>query len=684
MMFVRPIAAFAVFLLQLPAAAVAAPPPESAADAANAAYKSLQTRDYDAALGSFRKSLALDPSNTSLRQDYAYTLLKTGETALARDEFELVLKSSPNSDRLALEYAYLCFETRKPVEARRTFLRLSQSATDPTIRANAAQAFQNVDKPLADGIARWKQAVAETPNSFSAHEELAHLAENRDELELAAQHYQYAWKLRRDMRAFLLDLGRVWKTLGKNEEANAALIAASRGADPRTADRARALLPSRYPYVYEFQNALNLDEANLPLRREFAYLLLEMGKKDEAQKEFERITKDMPKDRLASAQLGFLWLSQTDLAGSARPLLDNVLNNDEDDELSDRVRTTLHMPQTLKRRPETPEQKVNREARELAKKSLDAGYMQDAVRYLKVAHETDPIDFGVMLQLGWANNTLHDDRTAVQWFNLARRSPDPKQAAEADRAYRNLAPSLARTQTSVWLFPFYSRRWDNGFGYAQIKTEFKLGKLPLRPYLSTRFIGDVRRQTRQRGDLPPQYLSESSFIMGVGLRTSVWKGVMAWGEAGQAIRYLGRGNNTGLMTPDYRGGLSASRSYGRNLGAPKAGAFFESVNDFVFVSRFSRDWLLYSQNKLGYTLPRAENSGFHLQGFWSINATTDMKRFAWANYAEHGPGTRFRWNSLPPSMYFLVQYLKGTHFYDMPQGRKYSDVRAGLWYAFSR
>ena len=109
---------------------------ESAVDAANAAYKALETRNYDAALLSFRKSLTLDPANLSLRQDYAYTLLKTGETALARDEFELVLKRSPNADRLALEYAYLCFETRKPVEARRTFLRLSKSAADPAIRAN--------------------------------------------------------------------------------------------------------------------------------------------------------------------------------------------------------------------------------------------------------------------------------------------------------------------------------------------------------------------------------------------------------------------------------------------------------------------------------------------------------------------------------------------------------------------
>lgn len=646
-------------------------------------YPALRERDYETALQLFRKSLAENPAQPGLRQDFAYTLLKAGDTEAARDQFEIVLGQSPGNDRLALEYAYLCYETRKPVEARRTFLRLSKESRDEGVKASAAQAFENVDRPLREGIARWRAAVLETPQSFSAHQELAQLAENRDELALAAQHYEYAWRLRRDMRSFLLDLGRVWKGLNRDEESTAALLAASRGAEPRTADKARALLPPRYPYVYEFQNALKLDDTNLPLRREYAYLLLEMGRKQEAEAEFRLITEKTPKDRLASAQLGFLWLTEKELAGSARPLLDKVLQ--EDDELADRVRSTLQMPQTLKRREETPQAKVNNEARDLAKKSLDAGYLRDAVRYLEVAHETDPIDFGVMLQLGWTNNILKDDRTAIKWFSLARNSPDPKQAAEADRAYRNLAPSLQRFHTSIWMFPFYSSRWKDAFGYGQVKTEFNLGRIPLRPYLSTRFIGDLRRQYTAQGAQLPQYLSESSLIFAVGLRTIVWKGVMAWGEAGQSLRYLGRSSTTGLVTPDYRGGISANRSFGRNLGASKAGWFGESANDFVFVSRFNRDFLLYSQNKTGYTFARGEQTGFQLQGFWNWNVTTDIKRQAWANFVETGPGVRFRFNGLPPSMFFILQGLRGHRLIDSGNtSRDYNDLRAGFWYAFAR
>ena len=50
------------------------------------------------------------------------------------------------------------------------------------------------------------------------------------------------------------------------------------------AEKARELLPARYPYVYEFEKALELDPNNFELRREFAYLLLEMGKKEDAER----------------------------------------------------------------------------------------------------------------------------------------------------------------------------------------------------------------------------------------------------------------------------------------------------------------------------------------------------------------------------------------------------------------
>ena len=117
---------------------------------------------------------------------------------------------------------------------------------------------------------------------------------------------------------------------------------------PRVAEQARALLPDRYPYVYEFEKALQLDPGNFELRREYAYLLLAMGKKEEAEREFQALHNMAPDDLLSSAQLGFLRLNRNDFAG-AQPLLDQVLKGG-DEELADRVRVALKLPQTLKRR----------------------------------------------------------------------------------------------------------------------------------------------------------------------------------------------------------------------------------------------------------------------------------------------------------------------------------------------
>ena len=191
----------------------------------------------------------LDPGRASIRKDLAYTLLKIGETEAARDQFAEAMTLDPADDQVALEYAFLCYETKQQVAARRVFDRLRKSGN-----ATASGAFENVDRPLREGIARWKQALELDPGNFSAHEELARLAEQRDDLDLAAGQYQAAWKLRPTRRDLLVDLGRVWMEQGRTtsskiEDAHAALLAASRGtraARGRTSSRASALaLPVR-------------------------------------------------------------------------------------------------------------------------------------------------------------------------------------------------------------------------------------------------------------------------------------------------------------------------------------------------------------------------------------------------------------------------------------------------------
>ena len=89
---------------------------------------------------------------------------------------------------------------------------------------------------------------------------------------------------------------------------------------------------------------------------------------------------------------------------------------------------------------------------------------------------------------------LHDDKQAMEWFDLARRSAVPQIATEANTAYKNLRPSMALFRTTAWITPFYSSRWKDVFAYSQVKTDLNLGRLGFRPYLSTRIIGDTGTQ----------------------------------------------------------------------------------------------------------------------------------------------------------------------------------------------
>lgn len=645
------------------------------------AYQALRASRYEEAVAQFLRAVELAPQRASIRKDLAYTYLKIGENEAAREQFAEAMRLDPQDHHVALEYAFLCYETGQRALARRVFDRVRR-AGDAVSRATAEQAFRNVDRPLIEGIARWREALAKHPEDFGSHLELARLAEERDELDLAAEHYERAWRLKPAERSVLVDLGRVWKAQGKLEQAHAALLAASRGAEPYAAERARELLPARYPYVYEFRQALELDPANTELRRELAYLLLEMDRRSEAEQEFRTLAQTVPEDLLSAAQLGFLLLNRKQ-AEEAMPLLKRVLEGG-DDELADRVRRALGLPQTLRRRPETPRRTVSLEAKTLAERSYQAGYLKDALKYLQIAHETDPADFAVMLKLGWTHNLLGQDDQAIRWFRMARNSPDPAISAEAGRAWRNLRPALARVRTTLWLLPFYSTRWRDVFAYGQLKSELRLGRLPFRPYLSLRFLGDTRRTT---GGALPQYLSESALIVGAGLATRNWRGLVLWAEAGSAVSYLAGRRDVGRFTPDYRGGVAFGRGFGSMLGGEAAGGFFETGADGVFISRFNNDLLLYWRNRGGYTAPPMESlGGLATQWYWNWNAAADVGRQYWANFLESGPGLRFRWSWMPAALVFSVDLLRGVYTlnHGNPRRPNFWDLRAGFWYAASR
>jgi hypothetical protein len=194
----------------------------------------------------------------------------------------------------------------------------------------------------------------------------------------------------------------------------------------------------------------------------------------------------------------------------------------------------------------------------------------------------------------------------------------------------------------------------------------------LRPYGSMRFVGDSHGSETFAIGWAPQYLSEQSVIAGVGVATQPWHGANGWFEAGESFHLRPAPLDVSTATPDYRGGVSFAR------GVARKPWFAETNDDLVYVYRFDRDTLFYSQNRFGHDL-------FHAQVYWNWNATADLKREYWANFLETGPGVRFHPHGLPRSVLVSINALRGGYLVNQgnPHPPMFNDFRIGVWYAFT-
>ncbi|HYM11749.1 MAG TPA: tetratricopeptide repeat protein [Bryobacterales bacterium] len=659
----------------------AAVPPETAP--LNKAYQALREKKYVAAIEQFLIAVQAAPQKASIRKELGYAYLKAGETQSAREVFEQALTLDPGDLHVALELAFLCYESGQEARALELF-DLVRRRGDAASQKTAAEALARADAALRAAIERWSAAVQQDPANQAARLELARdLAKHREPARAAAE-YLAAWRLPPRREEILLDLARSRHEAGDVEGAAGAWLLASRSAETRVAERARARLPRRTPFANEYRCALELDPANTGLRRDLAFLWLSVNRKDEAVREFETVVRQNPNDMLAAAQLGFLYLERKQPM-RATPLLEKVAAG-PDPELARRARQALGKKETSKLQPRDAGPASRREEalphKTLGEKSLALSYLKDAVRELELAHEIDPDDAEIAFKLGVAHNVLHEDHEALRWFREAMRSSDPAAAAEARRSYDNLAPQFRRVQTSLWTLPMFSIRYHDAFDYAQLKTEFRLGALPIRPYLSLRLVGDWKRHTAEP---LPQFLSESSMIGAVGARTPVWNGFMLWAEAGEAASYLHHPPpGTPRLGPDYRGGVSWFRNMGASLGGESPGAFAELNVDSVFLSRFQDNVITYWQMRHGYRLPQW---GFlRSQLFWNTNVTFDRRSDYYANFVEFGPGFRFRVPHVSPPVDLTISALRGVYLINLynPRRPNYYDLRIGLWYSFAR
>ena len=358
----------------------AAATPDAAYALVGQAYAALAEKDFEAAIHLLRDAVDAAPHRASIRKELGYAYLKIGETEWAREMFEQVTRLDPTDDQATLELAFLNYETGRRARALELFKGVKDSA-DSDWRGTAENAFNRIDKELRVAIDRWSEAVRLDPANWSAQLELAKLYENHLQPEKAARHFEAAWRIQPPRREkILLRLARVSWTAGDIEGARGAWLLASRSTETRIAEAARAKLPDRHPYASEFRRALELDPGNARLRRELAYLLLEVKQPEAALREFEIAVEQDPNDLLSGAQLAFLYLERG-RAEAAVGLLQKARHSG-DDEVARGAEGMLH---SLKQAPARPH-------RDLAEKSLQLSYLSDARRLFLRAYEVNPHD----------------------------------------------------------------------------------------------------------------------------------------------------------------------------------------------------------------------------------------------------------------------------------------------------
>ncbi len=632
------------------------------------AYTALAAGNFDQAIVGFQDALAADPSRPRIEKELAYALLKAGESPAARDAFERAIRLDPSDERAELELAFLQHETGQPAKALAGFRVLSRSRDD-SIATLAGETADRLEAELGAAINRWVRALEQDPDNRSVRLELGDFYEKRNQPVEAAQQYLAGWRLPGpDGDEVLLKLGHARMRARDTEGAHGAWLLAAQSEETRIAEKALALLPDRFPWSDEFHAALRIDPDHVPLRRELAYLLLEVELRQSAITQFETILRIQPNDYQSAAQLAFIYQEAGD-AERAADLLARAQESD-DPEVANRARLQLRRYR----------EERSRSLRKMGDKSLKQSYLLDAQKQFAEAYSANPEDYAAALKLGVVYNLMKRDREAVDWFRIASESEDPLIAEQASRSYSNLAPQFRFAQTTVWMYPFYSRRFGTVFGYAQAKTEFRIGNSPIKPYLSLRLAGDVRRSA---GGASPVLLSENSLIAAVGARVRVDHGITLWGEAGESFSYL-KSPPAGVprAAPDYRGGLNWTRARGASLGGEESGSFWETNLDVVYISRFNNDVLAYFQFRPGYRPPT--RGPLRSQLYWNWNVTTDTSREYWGNYIETGPGFKLRVPSVAPPMDLSVDFVRGVHLSNRGNLKRpnYWDFRVGVWYSF--
>ncbi len=528
-------------------------------------------------------------------------------------------------------------------------------------------------KELEKAAELFEQGLKERPDHHTARKDYAYTLLRLGETEAARD--QFGEVARQDSSDHLagLEYGFLCHETGRRGEALVVfnrLRQAAEGEQRGTAEKAfRSIEDVLTAGITQWTEAASQNPSADSVHEELARLLEEHGDFRDSEKHYLEALRLRPTKRAFLLDVGRVRAAQGRRADADAAFL--AAERSADVRLSERAREALDgrtPDETVIAASQALEPKmtfaVKRGAElsaiDMADRSLQLGYLNDALRYYTEANEAEPKNAQVQLQLGWVNNLLHRDKTAYQWFNQARKSVDPRIAGEAQRAWRNLRDTQATMRPSIWIAPMFSSRWNAGFLYGQTKVEFR-PRWGLQPYVSMRFTADTGAVNA------PAPLSERAITPAAGISTKVWHGLTAWAEGG--------GNIGGIRGMDARAGLFHSLSRGRQLNEESSGLFWQAANSANYASRFGNDVIFSTQHRLGYSFHR-------FQAGIVMGAAVDSLRQYWANYLEAGPTVRIQLPWLPASA--SVDFVRGRNYVltGNPRLPNYWDFRVSLWYAF--
>jgi tetratricopeptide (TPR) repeat protein len=385
------------------------------------AYAYTQTRDYDLAVATYQKALALDPDNQELHKAYAEALMVAGNTTAARAELQKVLKGDPEDASTFLRLAQIDRQEGRFDQARQELERAKALAPDnpevPYQLALLEDTVGNEDKAIQIMQGLLKQS--EKPGG------------------------QYTPAEANNRAIFLERLGVMFRTQEKFDQAIETfrqMVALGGG----MAARGEGMIVETLRLMREPQKALEEVNAAVekypaerPLRILQASVLGEQGHVEEAIQKLQPLLKGTPADReiqLSIAQVYSQAKRFTEAEAAARKALE-LSPKPDDQEYPYFVLGSIYERQKRFDQAEEQFKKVLAVNPTNAAAANYLGYMladrgvrlEESVKYIKKAVDLEPNNGAYLDSLGWAYYKMNRYDLAAPHLEKAARlvSNDP-------------------------------------------------------------------------------------------------------------------------------------------------------------------------------------------------------------------------------------------------------------------